>query len=164
MTTYYDEILPAWKHPTLFDSAANFAGEIPEGYSIYSRNRDSSILEQVNFNCILVDLGGEGDHVTVIRHGHWACGYIEYIIVSRSAPESVLDLCVETLRALQDYPVFSDCAYIEAQCEAINNYWTGLLTADRIQLCADNRVSIFASRRNEVPETVYDHLSSTIFV
>ena len=163
---YYDECLKRWDHPTGFDSNANFAGYKPTGYVIYSRNRDSSILEETNFTAILEDLGGEGDLVRVIRHGHWACGWIEYITVDDTAPDSLLDQCVEIVRALDRYPVFSDTAYGEAQYDAAFQYWQEADLQSRIDLCLEAGISIFAARRkDEMPEKVFDDLmNSDLFV
>lgn len=160
----YDDLLPTWDHPTGFDSDANFIGSKPKGYVIYSRNRDSSILENVNFDGILSDLGGEGEHVEVVRHRHWACGWIEYLVVSKEAPTSLLDQCVDIVKGLADYPIYSDDAYSEAQYEAIQAYWLDSLTLrERIDLCRDNGASIFAARRESIPDSVYDSLSSDIY-
>jgi hypothetical protein len=161
---YYDKVLQRWDHPTGFDSNANFAGYKPTGYVIYSRNRDSSILEETNFAAILDDLGGEGDSVRVIRHGHWACGWIEYITVDDTAPDALLDRCVEIAKALADYPVYSDDRYSEAQWKAIADYWEWLNLRERVELCRDNNVSIFAARRSSVPDQVYQDLSDSTFV
>lgn len=159
---YYDECLKRWDHPTGFDSDANFAGYKPTGYVIYSRNRDSSILEETNFAAILEDLGGEGDLVRVIRHRHWACGWIEYITVDDTAPDTLLDRCVDIIRALEGYPVFSDAAYGEAQHDAAFKYWRDADLQDRIDLCLEAGVSIFAARRgDEMPEKVFDDLMNS---
>lgn len=159
----YDEMLPMWTHPTGFDSNANFVGTQPTGYVIYSRNRESSILENVNFYDILTDLGGEGEHVTIVRHGHWACGWIEYLIVDRNAAHALLDRCVDIARALANYPIFNEESYSDAQYEAIYNYWNDVSLSDRIDLCRKNKVSIFAARRDHVPTSVYDALQTSIY-
>jgi hypothetical protein len=159
---YYSEMLPSWGHPTGFDSAANFIGQVPQGYCIYSQNRDSSILERTNFTVILEQLGGEGEHVEVVKHSHWACGWIEYIIVDKQAPNSLLDTCVDILRALSDYPVMSDERYSDAQYEAIHEHWENLRMRERIDLCIECGESIFAARR-DMPESVYESLSTDIY-
>lgn len=159
----YDQMLPTWDHPTGFDSNANFCGYKPQGYVIYSRNRGSSILEEVNFRGILADLGGEGEHVEIVRHGHWACKWIEYIVVSKDAPASLLDRCVDIVKGLADYPVYSDDAYSNAQYEAICNHWEGCSMREKVDLCRDNGVSVFAARRDSVPDSVYESLSVDIY-
>lgn len=160
---YYDECLKRWDHPTGFDSNANFAGYKPTGYVIYSRNRGSTILENTNFTAILEDLGGEGDLVRVIRHGHWMCGWIEYITVDDTAPDTLLDRCVDIVRVLKGYPVYSDDRYSEAQYEAICEHWVAAILNDRIDYCRDAGVSIFAARRDDVPMDVQELLSEDIY-
>lgn len=159
---YYSELLPSWNHPTVFDSANNFVGQAPQGYCIYSQNRDSSILECTNFTVILEELGGENEHVEIVRHGHWACGWIEYIIVDKQAPDSLLNTCVDILRALCNYPVMSDDRYSDAQYEAIYEHWDNLIMRDRIDLCVQCGESIFAARRG-MPESVYQSLLADIY-
>jgi hypothetical protein len=160
---YYDKRLERWDHPTGFDSNANFIGYKPTGYVIYSRNRDSSILEETNFAAILKDLGGEGDLVRVVRHGHWACGWIEYITVDDTAPASLLDQCVDIVRALSDYPVYSDDLYSEAQWEAIAEHWERSNLRDRVKYCKEAGISMFAARRDDIPEGVWEVLSDSIY-
>lgn len=161
---YYDECLQRWDHPTGFDSMENFVGYKPTGYVIYSRNRDSSILEETNFTAILQDLGGESDFVRVIRHGHWACGWIEYITVDDTAPDSLLDQCVEIAAVIAEYPVYSDDRYSEAQYEAIADHWERSNLCDRVDHCRDAGISIFAARRDSVPNEVYQALSDSMFI
>ena len=159
----YDEILPKYQHPTSFDSGANFAGTIPTEYIIYSRHRDSCILDTCNFEEILKDLGGESDHVKVIRHGHWACGWIEYLAVKTDSPTELLDRCGEILRALDSYPVYDDDRYSERQFEAICDYWHSLPLRNRVDLCRKNRCSIFAARHDDVPNACWEYLREDIY-
>ena len=56
--------------------------EWPEYYSTgVGQSRDSSSLERSNFVCMLKALGGESDTVIVVREGHWAVGWIEWIAI-----------------------------------------------------------------------------------
>ena len=162
MTTYAD-ILPTWNHPTGFDSADNFNGQVPQGYCLYSINRDSSILERSNFDAILEQLGGEGELVDVVRHRHWACDWIEYIIVSKDAPAQLLDTCVDIVRALDAYSILSEDKYSEAQYQAIWTYWDNLDMRDRIALCAQCGESIFTARWRWVPDSVSEYLMDVIY-
>ena len=100
----------------------------------------------------------------VIRHGHWGCGWIEYITVDDTAPDTLLDQCVEIARALDCYPVYDDDRYSEAQWKVIADYWEWLDLRERVDLCRDNGVSIFAARRSSVPDQVYQDLSNSTFV
>jgi hypothetical protein len=157
--TYYDECLDKWDHPTKSDSIRNFIGTIPTGYCIYSQNRESSILELVNFKAILADLGGEGEHVETIRHKHWACGWIEYLMVSRDAPTELLDRCVEIARALDSDPVYDDESYSNEQDTAVTEHWLNASMRERVALCSEAGVSIFRARYNDdMPDKVFENL------
>jgi len=158
---YYDEVLPRWQHPTGFDSDANFIGTKPSGYVIASRTRDSSLLEESNFESILKDLGGESDSVDVIRHGHWACGWVKYLIVKRDAETKLLDRCVDIVRDLADYPVYDENEYRNRQYEAICSYWEAANLRERVELCQESKVTVFAARRDEIPERVLDALTGS---
>lgn len=157
--TYYDNYLTKWDHPTGFDSNSNFIGTIPTGYCIYSQNRESSILELVNFKAILSDLGGEGEHVEIIRHKHWACGWIEYLLVSRNGPIKLLDQCVEIVKKLNSYPVYDEEFYSTEQNKAVTEYWLNVSMRERIELCSEAGVSIFRARYYEhMPDKVFENL------
>ena len=157
--TYYDECLAKWGHPTGFDSSSNFIGTIPTGYCIYSQNRESSILELVNFKAILADLGGENEHVEIIRHKHWACGWIEYLMVSRDAPMELLNRCVEIVRALDNYPVYDEKAYSNEQYAAVTEHWLNASMRERVELCNEAGVSIFRARcQEDMPDKVFENL------
>ena len=83
------ELLNGKGFPSAFDSRSNYLGS-EEGFDwflVFSQNRDSDCLERSNFRSALRLLGGESDNVNVIRHGHWACGWIEYLIVNPKSEE-----------------------------------------------------------------------------
>lgn len=148
----------------------HYAGFNPEGdYLIYSKTRDSSILENVNFDRILEELekleNPEGDKkVYTFSASHWACGWIEYLLVDKNADESILQSAGEIICGLSDYPVFDESAYSEAQYEAIHDYWEKLDLQERIDYCKKADVSIFASRDPEViPEGIEQILYDEIY-
>ena len=60
---------------------------------------------------------------------------------------------------MQEYPVFDDSAYSEACYNAIHEHWEWCSIDERITYCKDAKVSILASRRDEIPGEVYDLLS-----
>jgi len=146
-----------WEHP------GDYAGHNPVGdYVIYARNRESSIMEDVNYNLICAELGALDDDfsapVYTFRAGHWAVGWIEYVIVKNDAPEKTLENAAEILSALSDYPILNDEAYSDAQCEAITSYWERENVRDRVQWCCEAGESIFAARRDCPSDAVFDHL------
>ena len=163
----------AWTRPPhymAFESLANPVGD----YCIYSKTRDTGILGEVNFEKILECLeeemkkyeenvayqGDEDDRpwVYTFSASHCMCGWVEYIIVRKDSPESLLKVAGEIFCAISEYPIFDEEAYGEACYEAICEYWGNARLQDRIEYCQDAEVSIFAARRDEIPEEVYDDL------
>ena len=157
-----------WEHPD------NYGGHSPEGhYCVYSRNRDSTILENCNYQAILHELKEldyevnakndfktqESPKVYDFRARHWACGWVEYIIVERDAHNAVLERACEILSALADYPVYDEEEYSNKQNEEIHDYWLRMSLKERIEWCADVGTSIFSARHEAIEENVYDELS-----
>jgi hypothetical protein len=85
------------------------------------RNRDSEALERANFDAALEILGGESETVEVHRFGHWACGWLEIIIVDPSRESEVRDIEA----ALASYPVLSDDKHSEYESEEYEEDWRG---------------------------------------
>ena len=150
------ETLTKWEHP---DSYAGFS---PIGdYVLLSKTRDSLILDEVNFDAALSQLRAESEECDetfyTFRASHWACGWVEYLIVAKSAPEAVIAIAEDIDNALADYPSLDDDALSQKQFDAIHDYWAGLRVVDRVDHCKDVGASIFAARRDdEIPSPVFD--------
>ena len=154
-----------WERPP------SYGGHSPDGdYLIYSRTRDSRILGNVNYEGILkclkyhAELIAESDPdlddwVYDFCANHWACGWVEHIIVRKDAPDCLLKLAGEIFCAMGNYPVFDDSAYSEACYNAICEHWEGCSIDERITYCKDSKVSILASRRDVIPCEVYNLLA-----
>ena len=150
--------LPEWSHPD------SYGGYSPDAdYVIISRNRDSSILENSNYDEALKALemvestydaqgicpDGDDDRAYVhdFRAGHWACGWVEYIIVRRDAPLAIQKEAYEILGALEDYPVLNDADFSEREIEqAYNDFDRVYDLREKIEMCARYGESIFAAR------------------
>lgn len=106
------------KNPSGFDSFSNYLGEIPEEnlYCILTRNRDSDILSESNFQCALARLGGESEDVVIHRFGHWACGWWEALSVKMGteAYKEAMKIAAE----LEGYPLLDDEDYSQRQYDA----------------------------------------------
>lgn len=145
-----------WKHP------ANYGGHSPEGhYCIYSQNRDSDSVTRSNYRKILEELKSldklhnveDEPSVYDFRAGHWACGWVEYIIVRNDAPQIILECAGEFICAIADYPVYDDEDHSELQLTEAAQYWQTLSVKERAELIRDTQcgASIFAARRDELP-------------
>ena len=152
-----------WTHP------ADYAGHLTAGglswcqgdYVIYARTRETSILEDVNYQGILDALNriawNVDSGVYVFRANHWACGWVEYIMLPHDAPEVAIIAAAQIIAALADYPCLDDCAYSVAQHEAMGEYWERCSIEDRIGWCQEAGASIFSARHDHFPELVMDN-------
>jgi hypothetical protein len=123
-----------WSHPDSYE------GYSPDGdYIIYSRHRDSGILDESNYELILQELRAlipeswEGDSDPQceapchdFRASHWAVGWLEHIIVKASAPEDMIIRAAEIIEALDDYPVYNEMDYSDRQYKAVCDYWDNI--------------------------------------
>jgi hypothetical protein len=153
--------LPQWEHP------ADYGGFSPDGdFVIYGRNRDSTILENSNYELIMAELEKHAEtlpehpdgepYVYDFSANHWAVGWVETLLIRQDSPDSLQALASEILGALSDYPVYDESDYSERQYNAIYEYWQNLSMSDRIELCSDNDTSIFAARRDDdISESVF---------
>ena len=133
--TYQPENLNRWTHPD------NYAGaEWPEYYSSgCGQHRDSDALSRSNFICMLRALGGESDTVRVIREGHWAVGWVEWIAIHES-DSSALETADEIAATLQDYPVVDDSHFSEMEDEEAQQVWTNCFSdSDRLEYVRGHR-------------------------
>lgn len=104
MNTLASEVLS----PTGFDGPRNYIGqtEFPGMLCAYGKNRDSDHLQESNFDAFLSALGGEGENVAIVRIGHWACGWCEYIGVREGTPEA--EIAEQLREKLEDYPILNE--------------------------------------------------------
>ena len=93
-----------WTHPS------EYHGFSPDGdYLIYSQNRDSSICEEVNYELIFSELKRlDKENAYDFRASHWACGWIEYILIKKDSPQPLKDKAAEIIQSLSDYPILDD--------------------------------------------------------
>ena len=146
-----------WKHP------CDYGGFSPDGdYLIATQNRDSDALDRSNYRRIFADLGAlsydERDEsgrppVYDFRAGHWACGWVEYLLVRHDAPDALLIAAAEIVAALSDYPVYDDEDYSELEYSEVSDYWQRMSVRDRAEAITRSRcgASIFAARRDYLP-------------
>lgn len=161
--------LKKWQLPSDYIGA-----EWNEYFVFLAQTRDSDALTRSNFRVALKRLGGKtgeatGDcfskpkidgkrDVLVIREGHWACGWVEWIAIHESNSRG-LDLARKMLKEIDDYPSLDEQDWTELESSEAFEYWNNASLQERIDLCAQNDTSIFAARRaDEVPERVEESL------
>lgn len=148
--------LKRWELPEAY-----FGAEWPEYFVFLSRHRDSDSLTRSNFQVGLDRLGGESETVLVVRESHWAVGWIEWIAIHKSDTEA-LEKAEAMLEKIDGYPVLSEDHWSELEWNEAQEYWTSLPLSERVDLCRDHGISIFAARHNWIPQddsgSLYDHL------
>jgi hypothetical protein len=151
-----------WKHPD------NYGGFSPEGdYVVLTRHRDSELLDRVNWDVACESLKAEAydgeraprgcqflnrPNVYHWRAGHWAAGWVEYLMVRADAPADVLEEAGEIVCALAEYPILDESRHSEAEWNAVCEYWEGCSVADRVYELQRAGLCIFAARRDTLPE------------
>jgi hypothetical protein len=164
-------VLTKWETPD------SYSGHNPVGdYVVATRCRDSYILDDSNFDVaykrIDTALGSHGadadgePYLYAFTASHWAVGWVEYLILRADAPAPAIDEARKIARDLDAYPVLSDDDYSERQWDAAEETWENASLRDRIEYCAQDGVSIFAARRDEIPQggtgEIIGHLSGEI--
>ena len=133
--------------PTGFDAKGLIAEryDIGEFLVVIGRNRDSDTLEESNWIQALEMLGGESDTVQVHRFGHWACGWLEVLMID-PADEKASAIAQEIKDRLADYPILNEEHYSRLQWERAAEYWDSLSLSSRADELRRNSESIFAAR------------------
>ena len=152
---------------TGLDGWANYAGDTSRSswyLAPVSRNRESDCLSLSNFDAALERLGGESDTVIIANFGHWACGWYELILIDPADKKAVSE--AESIQADMDsYPVLNEGDFSEREWEEATRVWNDCYNLEeRIQLCAEYGVSIFAARHEYIPDDgagrIYDYLTT----
>lgn len=118
MIDYIPERLNRWTMPD------SYAGEVwPDYYSAgVGRSRDSDDLEESNFAAMVKALGGETETVLIVREGHWAVGWVEWIAIHQD-DGAALKIADELRQRLDDYLVLDEDDWSEREAESANAVW-----------------------------------------
>lgn len=112
------------KHLKRWTMPDHYFGAVWPAYysSGVGRSRDSDDLEESNFATMLKDLGGESETVQVVREGHWAVGWVEWIAIHQD-DDKALQIADENMARLADYPVLDESDWSEREMESANAIW-----------------------------------------
>lgn len=123
-----------WKRPD------NYTGESWPGYYVgLSRHRDSDCLTESNFQQCIDMLGGESETVHIVREGHWAVGWVEWIAVHQDNAKGV-EILREIEASLAKYPVLNEEHLSELEENEANLVWSHCYTPEeRVAYIRRNR-------------------------
>jgi hypothetical protein len=124
--------------PTPHDTRGLALDDRQDWLVVIGRNRDSDCLAESNWHAALERLGGEGDSVEVHRFGHWACGWLEIIIVAPEGPQAVEAHRIED--DLDTYPILDENDHSEREQAAAEETWEHCYRpAERIAYIREHR-------------------------
>lgn len=132
--------------PTQFDNHITLPDREDWLVAPVSRNRDSGVLTESNWEAQLATLDHVGAEYEIHRWGHWGPGWFEICLIHPDHAQ-----VVEELEAsLMDYPILDESDYCNREHEAVQKHWNHMRLKDRIELCKECEVSIFTARRDDV--------------
>ena len=109
-----------------------YHGEFGEFLVLLGQSRDSDCLEQSNFRSALAMLGGEGNDVAIEREGHWACGWVEHLLVRAKSPAAAT--AEDILSRLADYPILNEDDHSQLEWEECAEVWANCyMPKDRLE-------------------------------
>lgn len=114
-----------WKHPECY-LGATWEGWYSAGFG---QSRDSDALEASNFQVAydtLRPLDTEHDEETtvrIVREGHWAVGWVEWIAIHGSNT-AALDAARELCKRANDYPVLNEEDWSRREDEECEELWS----------------------------------------
>jgi hypothetical protein len=148
-----------WEHPS------DYGGYSPDGaYVLATQTRDSHTLERSNYVRIFEDLRAcaekydnpewEEPSVYDFRAGHWAVGWVEYVIVKANAPTEVLELATEILDGLEDYGVYDEGHWSDLEFTKACDYWARASISERVEMIQQScsSCSVFSARWDDFPQ------------
>lgn len=131
LKTYEPKNLEKWTLPSSYIGATH-----ENSYMFLGQNRDSDVLTRSNFEVALKRLGGESETVQVIREGHWAVGWIEWIKID-ACNVNALKLADEMMDDLDDYPILDESHFSEKEHNENYDYLQRELSYFLGQLCEE---------------------------
>lgn len=110
-------LLRRWTYPDSYAGATWY-----DYFGCFGRSRDSDALEESNFEVALRELGGETETVMIIREGHWAVGWVEWIAIHESDTRA-LEKANELRRRVESYPVLDEEHFSDLETARVVDYW-----------------------------------------
>lgn len=148
--TYKPTHLKLWTRPD------NYAGAVwPDYYSAgFGRSRDSDELEESNFHTALKRLGGESESVLVVREGHWAVGWVEWIAIHKGNT-AALKIADALREDYENYPVLDEEDFSNRESESADWIWREAYSvSERIKYIREHPSQFEFRSRREVLDVV----------
>lgn len=128
MKTYEPKLLQLWTMPE------SYAGTVwPATYSAgVDQNRDSDALGRSNFDTAWKALRAVSEDVEIVREGHWAVGWVEWIAIPAD-DATALKVADDLLARIEDYPVLNETDLTAKEHDEAQEVWANCYSPkDRI--------------------------------
>lgn len=136
--------------PTAFDCRGLGEVDVSEWFVapvMITRDTGPGALERSNWERLCEIAEAEGIEHTTRTMGHWGPGWFEILLIAPAHAEWLAGwVC-----ALADYPIVDESHFSGLERGAMADYWERESLQERIRICADCGVSIFAARRDYMP-------------
>lgn len=102
----------------------SYAGAHWDGFhsSGFGQSRDSDALERSNFRCAWTAISKASPEAQVVREGHWAVGWVEWIAIPSSDAAGIA--CAEKLcEECRDYPVLDEDDFSNEEEKEAQEVW-----------------------------------------
>jgi hypothetical protein len=138
------------KHLKRWTTPSNYIGASWHGYysSGFGRSRDSDPLEESNFQVAWEAL--EKLDAVLVSESHFLVGWVEWIAIP-DTNETALRKADELRAKYEIYPVLDEAHLGMLEEKLAAETWKNSTLRYRIELCADNEISIFAARHDFPP-------------
>lgn len=154
------------KNLNKWERAKDYGGEdLSEWYTLIAQTRDSYLLERNNFAEVKKHIESKKFEIVgdvedckqdnaflLASFGHWACGWIESIMVHESN-ELGLMLADEIKAQLEDYPIFNDDSYYTAENDLQWEYVSEYVVRDYLR---DNDIEYDETLLNKITSKLFD--------
>lgn len=147
-----------WQHPR------DYAGATWEGwYSAgFGQSRDTDTLEASNFQVAwdalrplsnpdgISDDGEDGvTDIRIVREGHWAMGWVEWIAIHGSNTKA-LAVARKLCKRAKDYPVLDEDHWSNLEYTRAMEFWDSLSLSSKVDYCRDSSMIGVTERSFEV--------------
>ena len=115
----------------------NYSGEdYTKYYVIYSRNRDSNVLTNSNFDCVRRDIEFYHPNSTlVVSFTHWLVGWVEFLLIHESEAEALAMADDIAYKLKSIYPIYEEDDYSVRLEERAEEIWDNSSDSEKDDIC-----------------------------
>jgi len=125
---------------------------------VYYSNRDADTLTQCNAKVIEEKLKPfeNSGHIRMESHNHWAVGHVDgFSIKPIDEMGNITPVFIEWAliqESLDSYPILNEDLFSEMEWELACETWENMSIKERVELCKECEISIFAARNDCLPQ------------